>query len=83
MGRRIVFALFALFAIANVAGAVEATAEAVREPSLHSWLVGGYWVLKLGVESAFMYFVAVRRPRTRWDRAPGAGSARPARRSPG
>jgi protein-S-isoprenylcysteine O-methyltransferase Ste14 len=72
MGRHVVFALFALFAVANVVGAVEAVTDAVQAPSLHSWLVGGYWGLKLAVASAFAYFVAVRDPARRPARDPVA-----------
>ena len=72
MGRRVVFALFALFAAANVGGAVEAAAGAVRAGDLHSWLVAGYWILKLAVASAFAYFVAVREPARRPSREPVA-----------
>jgi protein-S-isoprenylcysteine O-methyltransferase Ste14 len=75
MGRRIVFAIFALCAVATVASTVDATGDALRDPSLHAWLVDGYWVLKLGVVSAFTYFVAVREPARRPSRDPVAFAA--------
>ena len=75
MGRLVVVALFALFAAANVAGAIGAVSSAVVSPELHRWLVAGYWLLKLAVACAFAYFVAVREPARRPAREPVAFAA--------
>jgi protein-S-isoprenylcysteine O-methyltransferase Ste14 len=75
MGRMVGAALFALFAAANVAGAIEAVSSAVDAPQLHRWLVAGYWLLKLAVACAFAYFVTVREPARRPAREPVAFAA--------
>ena len=68
--RALVVALFALFTAATAVEVIAVGADAVREPSLHAWLVAGYWTLKLAVVAAFTYFIAVREPARRPSRDP-------------
>lgn len=73
--RVLVVALFALFTAATLAEAARVGAHAVHEPTLHAWLVAGYWALKLAVVAAFTYFIAIREPARRPSRDPRAFAA--------
>jgi protein-S-isoprenylcysteine O-methyltransferase Ste14 len=70
--RMLVVTLFALFTAATLAEVARVGADAVRDPSLHAWLVAGYWSLKLAVVGAFTYFIAIREPARRPARDPRA-----------
>ena len=70
--RVLVVAVFLLFTAATLAEAGRIGAHAVREPTLHAWLVAGYWALKLAVVAAFTYFIAIREPARRPSRDPRA-----------
>jgi protein-S-isoprenylcysteine O-methyltransferase Ste14 len=70
--RLVVVALFALFSAATLAEVVAVGTDAVRDPSLHAWLVAGYWSLKLAVVAAFTYFIAIREPARSPSRDPRA-----------
>jgi protein-S-isoprenylcysteine O-methyltransferase Ste14 len=70
--RIVVVFLFALFTASTVREVAGVTADALREPSLHAWLVVGYWALRLAVVAAFTFFLAVREPSRRPAREPVA-----------
>jgi protein-S-isoprenylcysteine O-methyltransferase Ste14 len=70
--RVLVVAVFALFTAATLAELGHLGAHALREPTLHAWLVAGYWALKLAVVAAFTYFIAIREPARRPSRDPRA-----------
>jgi protein-S-isoprenylcysteine O-methyltransferase Ste14 len=73
--RILVVALFALFTAATLVEVAAVAADAARDPSLHGWLVTGYWSLKLAVVAAFTYFIAIREPARRPSRDPRAFAA--------
>jgi protein-S-isoprenylcysteine O-methyltransferase Ste14 len=70
--RIVVVFLFALFTASTTREVAGVTADALREPSLHAWLVAGYWALRLAVVAAFTFFLAVREPSRRPAREPVA-----------
>jgi protein-S-isoprenylcysteine O-methyltransferase Ste14 len=63
---------FALLAAGTAMNAGQALQDALSDPALRAGLVGGYWVLKLGVVLAFTAFVLVRGPSRRPSRDPVA-----------
>jgi protein-S-isoprenylcysteine O-methyltransferase Ste14 len=73
--RIVVVTLFALFTVATVGEFARVTSDAASDPTLHAWLVAGYWSLKLAVVTAFTYFIAVRAPSRRPSRDPLAFAA--------
>ena len=75
MTRRLPAVLFAVFTAATAATLASAVGDAVAQPSLRSWLVAGFWLLKTIVVAAFTYFLFVRGPSLRPARDPVAFAA--------
>ena len=75
MGRLLLTALFALFAVATGYQALDSFAALVDDPTARAWAVAGYSVLKTGVAAAFGLFILVREPSRRPSRDPIAFAA--------
>ncbi len=75
MGRLLVTGFLALLALAAGAQALIEIGAAVDDPTLRSWAVAGYSLLKTGVVAAFSVFVLVRDPSRRPSRDPIAFAA--------
>jgi protein-S-isoprenylcysteine O-methyltransferase Ste14 len=68
--RLVVAAVFTLVALAAGMQTIDSIAMLVADPTLHSWAVAGYSLLKTGVAAAFTVFVLVRAPSRRPSRDP-------------
>lgn len=75
MGRYAVVGVFVALVVATAGEAVKSTREAVADPHLAGWLVGGYSFLKLAIVVALAFFVAGREPARRRCREPVAFAA--------
>ncbi|MGH2920997.1 MAG: methyltransferase, partial [Gaiellaceae bacterium] len=72
MSRLLITGLFVLAALAAGLQALGSFEALLAEPTLRSWAVAGYSVLKTGVAAAFSVFVLVRAPSRRPSRDPVA-----------
>src|SRR5919108_3634678 len=75
MSRQAVGAVFVVFTAGTVMQLIEHAGDAFSQPALRTWLVLVFWLLKVGIVSAFAYFVFVRPPALRRARAPLAFGA--------
>jgi protein-S-isoprenylcysteine O-methyltransferase Ste14 len=75
VSRVIVGALFALFMLGTLVTALRDGGRALADPSLHSWLIVGFWVLKIAVVAAFWWFIVARPESRRRARQPVAFAA--------
>jgi protein-S-isoprenylcysteine O-methyltransferase Ste14 len=72
VSRLVVTGLLALLALAAGVQALHEIGAAFDDPTLRSWAVAGYALLKTGVVAAFSVFVLVREPSRRRSRDPVA-----------
>jgi protein-S-isoprenylcysteine O-methyltransferase Ste14 len=75
VSRLAITGLFVLIAFAAGLNALDSFQSLFAEPTLRSWAVAGYSVLKAGVATAFSVFVLVRAPSRRPSRDPIAFAA--------
>jgi protein-S-isoprenylcysteine O-methyltransferase Ste14 len=75
VSRLIIAGLFIFVAFAAALQAVSSFEALFADPTLRSWAVAGYSVLKAGVAAAFSFFVLVRAPSRRPSRDPVAFAA--------
>jgi protein-S-isoprenylcysteine O-methyltransferase Ste14 len=75
VNRLVVAALFTLVALAAGIQTIDSFANLIDDPTLRSWAVAGYSLLKTGVAAAFSVFVLVRGPSRRPSRDPVAFAA--------
>ena len=75
MSRILVTGLLAVLALAAGIQALDEVGAAIDDPTLRSWAVAGYALLKTGVVAAFSVFVLLREPSRRPSRDPVAFAA--------